>query len=458
MPTHMTLRRASLLASAVAPALFASAPAHAGAFYLQEQSVKAAGRAFSGEVSERGAQQMWWNPAAIGGITGIQVYGGIAAVRPHADARNVDTQVIRPTVTIPGLGTVPGSTTPVGGSQNESNPVNNGYLPTGGFAIALNDKFAVGINAAAPFGFTSNYASDSWARYSADKTRLRTYDIQPVIAFSPTPNLSFGAGPNIEYVRATFSNYIPDPLPPIPGVNAGNDGYQFLKGSGWNVGYSLGAQFHNDQFDFGISYKSKIKHKLDGSLTISGFTDPVLLAQGVNISVTGARARYTSPWQLDFGGRYHVTQQFTLNAQVVRFGWSEFDTLGLSNLGPLGEQSLPFGYRNTWSYAGGFDYAVTPKWTVRGGIQRDLSPVSSGERDPRVPDGNRWNFALGTSYALTERMGLDASLGYAKIASNPIDKTTAAFVGTPLQTVVTTSGVLDNGRAIVFGLGGHMSF
>jgi long-chain fatty acid transport protein len=452
------LRRASLLASATVPALFAAAPAHAGAFYLQEQSIKAAGRAFSGEVSERGAQQMWWNPAAIGGITSTEIYGGIAAVRPHANARNVDTKVIRPTVTIPGVGTVPGSTSDVGGDQNEHNPVNNGYLPTGGFAMPLNEKFAVGINAAAPYGFTSNYASDSWARYSADKTRLRTYDIQPVIAFSPTPNISIGAGPNIEYVRATFSNYIPDPLPPIPGVNAGNDGYQFLKGSGWDVGYSVGAQFHNDRFDFGVSYKSKIRHTLKGVLQVSGFTDPVLIAQGANLSVTGARAQYTSPWQLDFGGRYHVSEQLTLNAQVVRFGWSKFDTLDLSNLGALGDESLPFGYRNTWSYAGGFDYALTPKLTVRGGVQRDLSPVVAGQRDPRVPDGNRWNFALGGSYALTDHIGLDASLGYAKIASNPIDKTTAAFVGTPLQTVVQTSGELDNGRAIVFGLGAHMSF
>lgn len=458
MPNTKTLVRASLFASAAFAPLIAAAPAHAGAFYLQEQSIKAAGRAFSGEVSERGVQQLWWNPAAIGGISAPQGFLGVAAVFPHADARNVNTQVIRPTVTIPGLGTVPGSTTAVGGQQNEHNPVNRGFLPTGGFAMPLNDKFAIGIVSAAPYGFTSNYAADSWARYSADKTRLRTYDVQPTIAFSPTPNISIGAGPNIEYVRATFSNSIPDPLPPIAGFNAGNDGYQFLKGSGWNVGYSLGIQFHNEHFDFGISYKSKIKHKLDGSLTVSGFTDPVLIAQGVNFSVDTAKARYTSPWQLQFGGRYHATQQLTLNAQIVRFGWSEFDTIDLSDLGQLGSQSLPFGYRNTWSYAGGFDYVVSPKWTLRGGIQRDLSPVRSGERDPRVPDGNRWNFALGTSYALTEHMGIDASLGYAKIASNPIDKTTAAFVGTPLQTVVTTSGVLDNGRAIVFGLGGHMTF
>ena len=47
-----------------APAAFAS-PALAGGFYLQEQSVRGAARAYSGEVSDTGVQSLWWNPAAI---------------------------------------------------------------------------------------------------------------------------------------------------------------------------------------------------------------------------------------------------------------------------------------------------------------------------------------------------------------------------------------------------------
>ncbi|MEG2312746.1 MAG: outer membrane protein transport protein, partial [Brevundimonas sp.] len=42
-----------------------AAPAFAGSFYLQEQSVSGAGRAFSGEAADRGVGSMWWNPAAI---------------------------------------------------------------------------------------------------------------------------------------------------------------------------------------------------------------------------------------------------------------------------------------------------------------------------------------------------------------------------------------------------------
>lgn len=57
--------RAALAATVVVYSLTLSAQAHAQAFYLQEQSARAAGRAFSGEVADTGAASLWWNPAAI---------------------------------------------------------------------------------------------------------------------------------------------------------------------------------------------------------------------------------------------------------------------------------------------------------------------------------------------------------------------------------------------------------
>jgi long-chain fatty acid transport protein len=444
--TNAARHTAFVAGTATALVAFAG-QAHAAAFYLQEQSVKATGRAFSGEVSEQGAQQMWWNPAAIGGISSAQGYFGLDAILPRANASNNNTLVARPGVAALG---VPASVTPVGGSQNEHDPINNGFLPNGGFAMPLNEHFAVGITATSPYSFTTNYAGDSWARYSADKTRLRTYDIQPAIAFS-TGGLSIGAGPNIEYSKATFSNALPDPLSPLR-----PDGEQSLQGDGWNVGYSVGFQFHTDKIDMGVSYKSAIKHKLGGDLSISGIAAPI--GALINTSVSGAKASFTTPWMVNAGLRYHVTPQFVVEGQITRTGWEKFDAIRLSNLGALGNQTLPEGYQNTWSYALGFDYAVTPAWTLRGGVQRDLSPISTGERDPRVPDGNRWNFALGTSYKLTSHITIDAAASYDKIKGEPIDKTTAAYVGTPLQTVILTSGELKNARALVFGLGGNVTF
>jgi len=436
-------RNGMLLATVAFAATGVAGRAHAAAFYLQEQSVKAVGRAFSGEVSERGAEQMWWNPAAIGGISAPQAYFGLNAIIPRANSTNVNTLLVRPG----------GAPAPVGGAQVEHNPINNGFLPSGGFAIPINERFTFGLTATSPYSFTTDYAADSWARYDADKTRLRTYDIQPVIAWSPSPALSIGAGPNIEYVTATLSNYLPDPLSPLL-----PDGHQSLKGDGWNVGWSMGFQYHDELVDIGVSYKSSVHHRLKGSLIINGISAADPLAPAINQNIQGAAARFDTPWQVNAGVRLHATDQVTLNAQVTRFGWDKFDAIYLSNLGALGNQAIPENYGNTWSYAVGVDYAVTPAWTVRGGVQRDLSPISAGNRDPRVPDGNRWNFALGTSYAVTKHFTIDAAASYDKIKSENIDKIEAAYPGQPIQTVILTSGRLHDASALVFGLGGRISF
>lgn len=442
----MTIRKTALLASASLAAVTGLASqANAGAFYLADQSTVATGRAYSGEAAQQGAQQQYFNPAAIGGITGIQNYFGITAILPHANANDIGSTVTRP------LG---GATTPVGGNPHAHNPVNNGFLPNGGVAIGLG-KISLGFTMASPYSFTTNYGGDSWVRYSADKTRLRTFDFQPSIAYAPTPHLSFGAGPNIDYVRATFSNYLPDPL------SASNpDGHQYLKGSGWDVGYTFGFQFHNDKVDIGAAYKSSIKHKLKGHLIIDGFSPADPLSTVLNQENEGAKASFRTPWSVAVSMRYHVTPAFTLEGQITRFGWSEFNKISLSNLGPLiGDQSIPENYKNSFAYSLGFDYKLSPKLTVRGGVARDLTPVASNNRDPRVPDGSRWDYASGLSYELNDFMGIDAAASYAHIASNPIDSEVALFD----QTILTGSstqndGSLKNGRALLFSLGGHLAF
>lgn len=509
----MTIKKTALLASAaLAAATGLAAQANAAAFYLQEQSTKAVGRAFSGEVSEQGAQQQWWNPAAIGGISGFQNYVGLSFIDPTADATNINSRVVRPGLplgaavpglpdlnNLPGVGPLPvhlsypniaSSTDPVGGNQNVHNMVNKGYLPNGGFALPLPGGFALGFTMTSPFSFTTNYGPNDWTRYSADKSRLRTFDFQPALAWS-NGHISIGAGPNVEYVRATLSNFLPDPLTNIQGaltqsleqqlallgplgatiaqqIGAGvggplsaalntSDGHQYLKGKGWDVGYSFGFQYHNDKVDLGVSYKSAIKHHLKGHLIVDGLGG-ILATQGANQRVDDARASFTTPWQVNAGLRYHVTPQLTLNTQVTRYGWSKFNAINLYNLGSNPDQAVVENYKNSWAYAVGFDYKLTKQLTWRGGVQRDRTPIQDGFRDPRVPDGNRWNFATGGSFEMNNHMGIDAAFSYDKIQNARISDTTYAYVGTPVQTAIISDGELHNAHALVFSLGGHVAF
>jgi long-chain fatty acid transport protein len=296
-----------------------------------------------------------------------------------------------------------------------------------------------------PFSFTTNYDATSWARYTADKTKLRTIDLQPSVAFALTPNFVIGGAVNVEHSKATLSNYLPNLSPLLA------DGHQTLEGSGWDVGYTLGAQYRGGPISLGVSYKSSIKHKLDGSVTIEGLLGP-LAAQNRSID---AMADFRTPWQVTGGIRFKATDKLTLNGQIVRFGWGKFDAITLG--APL-NTAIPEGYRNTWSYAGGVDYAVTPAWTLRAGVQYDETPTQNLERDARVPDSNRWNFSTGTSFALSKSFTIDGAVSYIKFKDVAINRTTAAYAGTAVQTPILVNGRLDNAHALVLAVGGRFSF
>ncbi|MES1974064.1 MAG: outer membrane protein transport protein [Pseudomonadota bacterium] len=410
--------------------------AHAQAFYLEAQSARGAGRAFSGEAADTGPDSLWWNPASIAGQTDVSIVASASAIFPTGTVADKGTLIVRPGQ----------PAAPVGGSAIARNPIDRGVLPTGAIAIPLNDRIALGLTLTSPYSFTTDYDANSWTRYSADKTRLRTYDIQPSIAIAPTDWLRLGAGLNVEYTEATLTNALPNVLATLP------DGSQSLKGNGWDVGWSVGAQFHNDTTTIGLSYKSSIKHHLTGDLVVSGLVGPLAAS---NISLSNVQATFNTPWQAIAGVRVRATKRLTLNAQAEAYGWSKFDFI---RLGTPVNTAIPEDYRDSWSLAGGFDYDLTPKLTVRAGVQRVMTPTRNGQRDARVPDSNRWNLTTGGTYRLSPHFAIDAAAGYVAFADASIDRTTAAYAGTAAQTPILVSGELQNAHAVVLSLGGRVTF
>ena len=141
---------------------------------------------------------------------------------------------------------------------------------------------------------------------------------------------------------------------------------------------------------------------------------------------------------------------------MVRFGWSDFDAIRFA--APLAALPIAENYRDTWSFAVGADYAVTSKWTLRAGVQRDETPTQNGARDARVPDGNRWNFAAGTSFDVTKGFSVDAAVNYLAVANASIDRPSVLYPYTGAQTIIGTSGTLTNASVLVLSIGGHLKF
>lgn len=433
--TKFTLK-AALLAAPLAITL--ATAAQAGGFYLQEQSARGAGRAFAGMGAETGTDALWWNPAAIGGQTGFAANIGASAILPRGHVDNVNTLIVRP-------GQAPAA---VGGNQSSHNPINNGVLPTGAISYGLNDHVAIGVLLTSPFSFETHYEQGTWARYTADKTKLRTIDIQPGVALHFGP-LNVGAALNIEHSKATLSNYLPNLSAALP------DGYQQLEGKGWDVGYSVGAQFRGGPVSLGLSYKSSIKHTLKGAVTTSGLISVPGVPLANNNGTIATDASFRTPWQLIASGRFTVLPGITLDGSVTRIGWKKFDAIRLGS--PL-NVALPENYRNTWSLAAGIDYDILPVLTLRAGIQHDQTPTQDGQRDARVPDSNRMNYTVGGTFSATHMLKIDAAFGYIDFKKATIDRTTAAYAGTAVQTPILVNGVLDKANAKVFSLGARLAF
>ncbi len=435
-PSSKTLKR-SLLAGAAA--LTMASQVHAAGFYLEDQSTRASGRAFSGEAADMGAESLWYNPAAIAGITSSELSSSITPIFTSSRVSDSGSTI-----------TQGGVTRPVSGEQTTFKPVELGVIPASASALRINDQWSIGLAVTSPFSFATKYDTDSFARYSALTTRLTTIDLQPTLAWRPVRWLGIGAGPNIEYTDALLTNALPQEAAGVP------DGRVNLRGNGWDVGYNVGVQLHpTETVTIGGAYRSKINHTLNGDANIMGLQGlPLALANGDS----KASASFNTPWAATFSVRWQVTDRLALEGQGVRTGWGEFQQIVLNSPGGLLPNQLQ-NYHDTTNGAVGFDYAVTKKLTVRGGVQYDPTPTPDNGRDARVPDGDRFLIAGGYSYKATRNIVLDGAISYIDFIPSHINRNASEYgnISPKIEVPVNIQGEV-NANAVTMSVGGRIYF
>ena len=216
-------------------------------------------------------------------------------------------------------------------------------------------------------------------------------NLSAVVAFQLTDWLDIGAGFDAQYTDAELTSALPN----LPTAGAGGltfpttDGFNSLKGDGWDYGWNVGAQAHFGALDLGVSYRSAIDHELDGDISVSGLTG-ALAAGGANFAGAGT-ATFSTPWFATISARYHVNDRLTLNAQVNQIGWSEFDAIRVdAERDSIIEQN----YDDVTTGAIGFDYVIDP--TPDGSRRRRLRPDPDPGRPAHRPyPGRRPLLGLG---------------------------------------------------------------
>jgi long-chain fatty acid transport protein len=381
----------------------------AAGFYIQEQSVSGLGRAFAGESAiAADASTIYFNPAGM--------------TRLEAPEFQVAVHLLVPTARVTDKGSTFNGAPYTGGSGG--NPYDPTPVPNLFYARPVNERTWLGFGLTAPFGLANGYDKDFFARYDSSRNSLKVIDLQPSIAYQLNDHVSIGGGINIQYADATLENALVDPL----GPSLDTDGKFTLEGDSWDYGFNIGLLADlNADTRLGIHYRQGIVHTLKGTARTRYPTNvPFVGGQTV---VEDGEAKLKLPDIVSLGLSHRFSERWTGLVQYTWFNWSNFDEIAVKLEDSTDPAPVRQNYRNSWALALGADYVLNERWTLRGGIQYDVTPTQDGYRTTRTPDGDRTWFSVGASYERDQRLGFDFAYTYIDVAKEPLDLTRNAGTG-----------------------------
>ncbi len=398
-------RRKTIVAMALAGVALPGT-ALAGGFYIQEQSAAGVGRAQAGNVvAADDASTLYFNPAGMTELPGVQFDSGIDLIVPSASLSDRGTVDHTPYVPdAPPLGNS-------GGNPGSATPVPNAYLT----AEIPDSPVTVGIGLTAPFGFASKYAQGSFARYDSIDSFVETIDIAPTIAVKVNDWLSLGVGLDEQYAYIKLRSALPNPFGvPMPST----DGRLTLTGHTWSTGFNAGILVSpTPDTKVGVSYRYGITHNINGSVTLSGLSGP-LAAGDIN---EGGMAALNLPDIISAGVSQQVMPDLKVLGEFDYYTWSNFKQIDIALANNAGSLITPENYRDTISVALGAEYQLDSRWKIRGGIKYDQTPTVDAYRDTRVPDGDRYWLASGFHYTIDEHAGVDFSYAHIFVTDSNIN-------------------------------------
>ncbi|HET7166388.1 MAG TPA: OmpP1/FadL family transporter [Pseudolabrys sp.] len=405
--------------------VIATAQASAGGFGIREQSAYGQGTSFAGIAAGGALSSMFWNPATMTQVPGIQSESDVAGLLPYS-AHN------------------PGPGSALGAFGGTTNTAEGAFVPASYLSYQLNPNLWLGVSINAPFGLSVSFP-DRWAGrdFAAGPTNLHTYNATPSIAYRINDWISVGAGVQIQYATEVLTQG----LGATPGLQA------VIKGNGWGYGFTAGATFTpTPTTTIGLGWRSYVDQKIDSTLSTSAVL-PLTTIGSIDTTVK-------APDTVSLGIRQGLGPLWTVMATAEWSNWSRIGTSvwttpsgGAATIGGV-PVTLPFQYKDGWFFSGGAEYKWTDRLTVRGGVGYELSPIDDRVRTPLIPDNDRFWASVGATWQVFK--GLHFDLAYSHLwvkdptvnisagSGNPwfIPGATAPYVGTTNAHVDIFSGSL----------------
>jgi long-chain fatty acid transport protein len=367
---QLLLRVASLVASLVAAPV-----AQASGYHVDEQDSRATGR--SGAVIARGvnASAVYYNPAGLAELHGLQVQAGASVVRPTAEFANQADGVVTQANT------------------------DSFVLPQLFASWRASPLVALGIGVYSPYGLAMDWPASSPGRASVRQAELQTLFITPAWALNLSrwiPGLSVGMGPDL----------VPAAVRLVRDIPFGTDVAEAeLSGEAFGLGGHAGLSYQPPalpQWSFGLLYRSPLELDFKGRADFdapdayrgslppdgdvrTGLTLPQMI-------VAGAAFRPLPGWEIELDGSWR--------------GWSSYDRLDVEL--PDGQvQSSVKDWRNSFTVRLGTEYAFLDRWVARVGGVWDQTPVPESTLDFQLPDVDRWALSAGFGAQISPEVTAD---------------------------------------------------
>lgn len=373
-----------LLSAAITLSL--SSAATAAAFQLLEQNASGLGVAYAGSAAvAENASTVFFNPAGLAQLSGIQLSAGVTGVGPSYRFQNQGSS-----------GALLGNGN--GGDAGGWHAVPNLYL-----AGRVSPDISLGLGISSPFGLATSYDADWVGRTQAIKSEIRTVNVNPSLAYRVNERWSLGVGINYQTLNAEMTSYTPAGLYRVKGDDAA---------WGWNAGVLLNL---SPAMRLGLSYRSAVDYRLSGSRSIGANS------QAATADIKLPDSMVFSVWQ-------QLSDRWEAMGDLSYTRWSTLDKLQI--VGAFGTDVEPFNYKNAWRVAWGAAYKANDAVKLKFGLAYDRTPVQENSRSARVPDNDRMWFSLGGQWAPRNYGVFDIGYSYLYVRNPGIEQ---SKLGTSLR-------------------------
>lgn len=374
----------------------AAGQAGAAGFQLLEQNASGIGNAYSGSAAvAENASTIFFNPAGMTQLKEREISAGITAVRP--------------TFKFDDRGSLPGALT---GTGNGGDAGSWAFLPNAYLSWGVTKDVYVGLGLGAPFGLVTEYHNPWVGGAHALKFDIKTYNINPSIAWRVNDKVSLGAGASYQKMEVEYVRLFSVSSPALAGTSVK------LGAEDWAWGWNVGALFTlSPTTKVGVSYRSKVRHDLQGDLKSSG-------TAAASIGNSPASARVDLPDTFILSVAQTLSDRWEMLGDISWTGWSSIQNVDImrysSGTGSLA-QRLDTQFRDTWRFALGTNYKLNETVKLKFGIAYDQTPVRSDEtRLVSLPDSNRTWLSTGAQIKVNKDSTVDLGAAYIKAGESHI--------------------------------------